>query len=45
MDVDEDKLKLKNKYGALALEDEEAYEDTYERMPCGGPASVFAGQG
>ena len=45
MDVDEGKLKLKNKYGALSLEDEEDYEEMYERRPCGGHASVFAGQG
>ena len=45
MDVDEGKLQLKNKYGALSLEDEEAYEQTYDCRPCGGQVSVFAGQG
>ena len=45
MDVDEGKLKLKNKYGALSLENEEADEEMYECSPCGGQASVFAGQG
>ena len=44
MDVDEGKLKLKNKYGALSLEDEEAYEEMCECGPRGGHASVFAGQ-
>ena len=45
MDVDEGKLMTKNKYGVLSLEDEEAYEEMYECKPCGGHASVFAGQG
>ena len=45
MEVDEDKLVTKNKYGALSLEEEEAYEEAWERRPCGGRASVFAGQG
>jgi hypothetical protein len=45
MDVDEGKLTTKNKYGALSLEDEEAYEQMYDCRPCGGHASVFAGQG
>ena len=45
MDVDEGKLMTKNKYGVLSLEDEEAYEETYECKPCRGHASVFAGQG
>ena len=43
MDVDEGKLKLKNKFGALAVEEEEAYEESYQCQPCWG--SVFAGQG
>ena len=45
MDVDEGKLTTKNKYGALSLEDEEAYEQMYDCRPCGGHASVFAGRG
>ena len=45
IDVDEGKLKLKNKYGVLSLEDEEEYEEMYECRPCGRHASVFAGQG
>ena len=45
MDVDEGKLQLKNKYGALSLEEEEAYEQMYDCRPCGGHVSVFAGQG
>ena len=45
MDVDEGKLKLKNKFGALTVEEEEAYEGNIECQPCGGKRSVFAGQG
>ena len=45
MDVDEGKLKTKNKYGGLSLEDEDAYEELYERKSCGGHASVRAAQG
>ena len=45
MDVDEGKLKLENKYGALTVEEEEAYEEYIGCQPCGGKRSVFAGQG
>ena len=45
MDVDEGKLKLKSKYGALTVEEEEAYEEYMECQPCGRNCSVFAGQG
>ena len=45
MDVDEGKLKLKNKYGALTVEEEEASDQYIGCQPCGGKRSVFAGQG
>ena len=45
MDVDEGKLKLKNKFGALTVEEEVAYEGYIGCQPCGGNTSVFAGRG
>ena len=45
MDVDEGKLKLKNKHGALTVEEEEAYEEYMECQPCGRNCSVLAGDG
>ena len=43
MEVDEGKLVTSNKYGALTVEEEEAYEESYRCQPC--RSSVFAGQG
>ena len=45
MDVDEGKLQLRNKYGALTVEEEEACEEYMECQPCGMNRSVFAGRG
>ena len=45
MDFDEGKLQLKNKYGALTVEEEEAYEEYMECQPCGMDISVFADRG
>ena len=45
MDVDEGKTQLRNRYGALTVEDEEAYEEYMVCQPCGKNSSVFAGQG
>ena len=45
MDVDEGKLQLRNKYGALTVEEEEACEEHIGCQPCGMNSSVFAGRG
>ena len=45
MDVDEGKLELKNKLGALTVEEEEEYEAYIGCQPYGGNCLVFAGRG
>ena len=41
MDADERKLKLKNEYGALAVQEEEAYEEYIECQSCNGKLFCF----
>ena len=45
MEVDVGQLLVRNMYGALTVEGEEAYEESYERPPCGTGALFFAGRG
>ena len=43
--VDESKLQLKKPYGALLLQEEEAYQEYVGCQPCGGSCWVSAGRG